>query len=165
MSTKTNTKARNAKMPTHALYHVTDTKEDKSNWIAHLGGPRWAGRTAAEPFHLDLLPVDGRIAMRVIDLGARRPEVIPYLPRPPAFRRGTGFPPVSVSFFLPNRGPGSSRSAREFSGSSRRRSDAAFLVLSTSAVRRVHPASRLRQATIRCVACPLNRSSTLPDDG
>jgi len=68
MSTKTNTKARNAKMPTHALYHVTDTKEDKSNWIRI--GAAWPHKDGkGMSLQLDLLPRDGRIAMRVIDLG------------------------------------------------------------------------------------------------
>ena len=66
MRNKTNTKAKQTKLPTHALFHVTDGKDDKAHWVRI--GAAWPHKDGkGMSLQLDLLPRDGRIAMRIIE--------------------------------------------------------------------------------------------------
>lgn len=54
------------KYPTHALFHVTEGKDDKNHWVRI--GAAWPHKDGkGMSISLDLLPRDGRISMRLIE--------------------------------------------------------------------------------------------------
>lgn len=66
MATRNTNTTKTSKKPTHALFHVTDGKDDKAHWVRI--GAAWPHKDGkGMSLQLDLLPRDGRIILRSID--------------------------------------------------------------------------------------------------
>ena len=65
MTSNTQSEARNPKLPSHTVYHVRDGGEGKKGFWTRIGSAWAHGDSQGFNIHLEVVPLDGRITLRV----------------------------------------------------------------------------------------------------